>query len=35
MGTGAEKCKWCGKEALHYLGGGLWVCWEHFLKTVR
>jgi hypothetical protein len=30
-------CAWrrhpCTNEARHYLGGGLWVCFEHFLKA--
>jgi hypothetical protein len=29
-----RECRWCHEEAKHYLGGGIWVCFYHWLKTV-
>jgi len=28
-------CRYCKDEGPHYLGGGLWVCFRHFLATFR
>lgn len=27
------KCKWCPADAKHYLGGGMWVCFRHWLAA--
>lgn len=27
------KCRFCDEEGRHYLGGGLWVCFQHWLKA--
>lgn len=26
------KCHFCASSGNHYVGGGMWVCFEHWLR---
>ena len=29
------ECHFCGEPGRHYVGGGLWLCFEHLLRALR